>query len=129
MDKEVISYFLTNLEDRVPFPAPGFPNMTILNAFPSLPDFPDSSFALVTLRNRVREGTVGGIDLPSLDAAEQQCLDDHCRGDISIGRGEERERRKGRGGKASQSRSTVYIYGEISNTAGFDANGDWGKPL
>lgn len=87
VDKEVISYFLTNLEDRVPFPAPGFPNMTILNTFPG------SSFALVALRNRVREGMVAGIDLLSLYTAELQSLDDHCGGEISIGKGE-----AGRGG-------------------------------
>lgn len=74
----------------MPFPAPGFPNMTILNIFPSLPGFPDSSFALVALRNSVREGMVAGIDLLSLNAAELQCLEDHCGGDISIGEGEER---------------------------------------
>ena len=62
--------------------------MTILNTLPSLPAFPDSSFALVAFRNRVRER----IDQQGLSAAELQCLDDHCR-DINIGKeggGEER---------------------------------------
>jgi hypothetical protein len=81
VDKDTISYFFTSLADKVPFPAPGFPNMTILNTFPSLPVFPDSSFALVELRNRLREEVAGGL---SLKAAEPQCLDEHCRGDISI---------------------------------------------
>ena len=111
MDKEVVSYFLTNLEDSVPFPAPGFPNMTILNTFPSLPAFPDSSFALVVLRNRVREGVVAGIDLLSLNAAGPQCLGDHCRGDISMGKGGEGER--GRGEKVIEgprARASGYIY-------------------
>ena len=97
VDKDMISYFLTSLEDRVPLPAPGFPNMTILNTFPSLPAFPGSSFPLVALRNRLREETVEGVGPPSLNTAGPQCLDDHCRGDISMGEGRrERERRLGR---------------------------------
>lgn len=94
VDKDMISYFLTSLEDRVPFPAPGFPNMTILNTLPSLPVFPDSSLALVALRNRLRDGTAEEVNLPTLDTAEPQCLGDHCRGDISIGEGGTREKRR-----------------------------------
>jgi hypothetical protein len=128
VDKEVTSYFLTNLEDRVPFPAPGFPNMTILNTFPSLPVFPDSSFTLVALRNRVREGTVGGIDPLSLNAAGPQCLDDHCRGEMSIGKG---KREKERGERAVEGRSLkvgpLRIYtGKYAIQQIF--NGNWGIP-
>lgn len=65
----MMSYFLTSRADKVPLPAPGFPNMTIRNASPSLPAFPDSSLALVALRNRLREGTVEGVDLPTLNTA------------------------------------------------------------
>lgn len=129
VDNEMISYFLTNLEDRVPFPAPGFPNMTILKTVPSLPVFPGSSFALVVLRNRVREGMVAGIDLLGPNTAGPQCLDDHCRGDISIGDGEEGGGGEGRGKnrcRSQSARATAYIYGEISNTANVD--GDWGTP-
>jgi len=92
------SYFLTSLEERVPLPAPGFPNMTILNTFLSLPAFPESSFALAALRNKLREGMIEEVDLPTLGTAEPQCLDDHCKGGVSIGEGEEgrRERRLGR---------------------------------
>ena len=90
VDRDIISYFLTTLEDKVPLPAPGFPNMTILSTFLSLPAFPGSSFPLVALRNKLREETV---DPPNLNTAEPQCLDDHCRGDVSMGEGEEgRER-------------------------------------
>jgi len=106
VDKDMISYFLTSLEDRVPLPAPGFPNMTILNTFPPLPAFPDSSLALVALRNRLRDGTVKGVDPPTLNTAEPQCLDDHCRGDISMGREEEGEGRGGWGERMSQGRPT-----------------------
>ena len=98
VDNDIISYFLTSLADRVPFPAPGFPNMTILSTFPSLPAFPDSSFALVALRNRLREATVEGADLPALSTAEPQCLGDHCRGDISMGEGEKLREGGGWGG-------------------------------
>lgn len=70
VDKDMISYFLTSKEDRVPFPAPGFPNMTILNTFESFPVFPDSSFALVALRNKPREETVERVDPQSLNSAE-----------------------------------------------------------
>lgn len=68
----------------MPFPAPGFPNIIILNTFPFFPGFVDSSFTLVALRNRPREEMAEGGALPSPDTAEQQCLDDHRRGDISI---------------------------------------------
>lgn len=91
VDKAIISYFLTSLEDKVPFPAPGFPNMTILNTFPPLAAFPGSSFDLAVLRNRLREGMVEGVDPLALRTAERQVLDDHCRGDTSIGEGEEGE--------------------------------------
>ena len=103
VDKDIISYFLTSLEDRVPLPAPGFPNMTILSTFPSLPAFPGSSFPLAVLRNRLREEAIEGVDPPSLNAAGPQCLDDHCRGDISMGEGEEA---KGRDGWGEKSQST-----------------------
>ena len=36
------SYFFTSLPERVPFPAPGFPNMIILSA-PPFPDNPGTS--------------------------------------------------------------------------------------
>jgi len=85
VDKDTMSYFLTSLADRVPLPAPGFPNMTILNTSPALPDLPDSSLGLAALRNRVREG----IDVPTLNTAGRQCLGDHWEGDISMGEGEE----------------------------------------
>ena len=71
----------------MPLPAPGFPNMTILSTFPSLPAFPGSSFPLVALRKRLREETVEGVGPPSLNTAEPQCLDVHCRGDMSMGEG------------------------------------------
>jgi|SRR5882762_2514206 len=87
VDKDTMSYFLTSLADRVPLPAPGFPNMTILNTSPSLPDLPDSSLALAALRNRLREGGVEGIDLPTLNTGGRRCLGDHWRGDISMGEG------------------------------------------
>lgn len=114
VDNDTISYFLTSLEDKVPLPAPGLPNMTILNTFPSLAAFPGSSFDLVVLTNRLREGAVGGLDLPTLNTAEPQFLDDHCRGDTSIGGGGEEEGRDGWGEKSSRSESTranIY-YGE-----------------
>ena len=94
VDKDMISYFLTSLEDRVPLPAPGFPNMTILNTFPFLPAFPGSSFALVALRNRLREETVEGARLLVPGTAEPQCLDDHRRADISIGEGRQGGKRR-----------------------------------
>ena len=106
VDKDIISYFLTSLEDRVPLPAPGFPNMTILNTFPFLPAFPESSFALVALRNRLREEAVEGVDPPNLNTAEPQHLDDHRRGDISMGSGEEGTGKDGWGEKGAQSQST-----------------------
>ena len=68
--------------------------MTILNTLPSLPVFADSSFGLVALRNKLREEMVGGVNLLSLDAAEPQCLDDHCSGDTSISEGKEGESEK-----------------------------------
>ena len=71
----------------MPLPAPGFPNMTILSTFPSLPAFPGSSFPLVALRKRLREETAEGVGPPSLNTAEPQCLDVHCRGDMSMGEG------------------------------------------
>jgi len=89
VDKDTISYFLTSLEDRVPLPAPGFPNMTILNTFPSLPAFPDSSLVLAALRKRLREETVEGGDFATLNSVGPRCLGDNCSGDISMGKGEE----------------------------------------
>lgn len=115
VDRDMTSYFLTSLEERVPLPAPGFPKMTILNTFPSLPAFPDSSFALGVLRNKLREGMAEEVDLPTLDTAEPQCLDDHCKGDISMGEGGRGEGRDGWGEKGPQSESTrANIYTEKS---------------
>ena len=106
VDKDMISYFLTSLADRVPLPAPGFPNMTILSTFPSLPCFPDSSLAGVALRNRLREGMAEGVVLLTLKTAEPQCLGDHCRGDISMGE----EKREGEtvGEMSQQCRANIY---------------------
>ena len=117
VDKDMISYFLTSLEDRVPLPAPGFPNMIILNTLPSLPGFTDSSFSLVALRNRLREAIVDGIEpLLSLDAAGPQCLDDRCRVDISISGGKEGEREGGRRGmsQSQPTRARTYIAGKCN---------------
>ena len=63
----------------MPLPAPCFSNITILNTFPFLPAFPESSFALVALRSRLREEAVKGVDPPILNTAEPQHLDDHRR--------------------------------------------------
>ena len=89
----------------MPLPAPGFPNMTILNTLPSLPGFPESSFGLVALRNKLREEIVDGTDPLNLGAAEPQCLDDHRRVDVSISEGKEGEGEKvgERGLKVSKS--------------------------
>ena len=114
VDKDTMSYFLTSLAERVPLPAPGFPNMTILNTPPSLPDLPDSSLALAALRNSVREGTVEGIDLPTLNTAGRRCLGDHWEGDISMGEGG-----KGRGERDPSQATRANLYGEC-------CNGDWG---
>jgi len=114
VDKDTMSYFLTSLADRVPLPAPGFPNTTILNTCPSLPDLPDSSLPLAALRNRLREG---GIDLPTFNTGGRRCLGDHWKGDISMGEGE------GERGEGLQSQATrANIYREY-------CNGDWGTEL
>ena len=94
VDKDTISYLSTSLADRVPLPAPGFPNTTILNTLPSLPVFAGSSFVLVALRNKLREEMAEGVNLLSLDAAEPQCLDVRCKGDASISEGKEGELEK-----------------------------------
>lgn len=48
----------------------------------------------MALRNKLREEMVEGVNLLSLDAAEPQCLDDHCSGDTSISEGKEGESEK-----------------------------------
>jgi hypothetical protein len=102
------------------FSSPGFPKHDHPEHLPVPSGLSRFILSPRGVEEQATRGNGRGVDPPSLNTAEQQCLDDHCRGDISMGEGEE-----GRGRTVGERRVSplelIYIRGTV--------DGDWGTEL